>query len=214
MSQETSESKLSPAQQEFVTQRFRVQPYASAHRMWERLFTPSEREQLGGDPVKAWKQLGTAGMWAKVRGTSPDRAVVDVAVGIGHMSQTNYEWVLREMGEVVPAERRVAGVKQSSPPETPRPNWNRETGELSYDGEVIRIVRLRSIRDNIVLILDVFQEESWPARIDDPLPEGPNPQRIHQTLQSLNTGLKRIRFHALEGGRAIRWSPNELPVSS
>jgi hypothetical protein len=37
----------------------------------------------------------------------------------------------------------------------------------------------------------------------NPLPH--DPQQLHQALRSLNGCLKKIRFHAQEGGKAITW---------
>jgi len=59
-------------------------------------------------------------------------------------------------------------------------------------------------------ILAAFQEESWPTRIDDPLPpvRGITPKRrLHSTIQCLNRNQKThlLQFHGDGCGCGIRW---------
>jgi hypothetical protein len=61
------------------------------------------------------------------------------------------------------------------------------------------------------MILEVFQEEHWPPRIDDPLPPKPGiePQRrLHDTINSLNRNQRHrlIRFFADGLGKGVRWA--------
>ena len=56
---------------------------------------------------------------------------------------------------------------------------------------------------NIQQILDQFQLQLWPSRIDNPLES--DQEKLHQTLRSLNQGLEKIRFRAQEGGEAVIW---------
>lgn len=59
-------------------------------------------------------------------------------------------------------------------------------------------------------ILAVFQEESWPDRIDDPLPPVPGitpKRRLHSTIQCLNRNQKThlLQFHGDGCGCGVRW---------
>lgn len=85
-----------------------------------------------------------------------------------------------------------------------KPVWNKDTCVLTYRGKTIRRVRGRSVASNVPRILDAFEEDGWPERIDDPLPDGKNPQRLRETIRSLNEGLKDIRFFADGSGEGIR----------
>lgn len=202
MKKTSGKKKLSPrALEELKTQTLRVRPFASAELMWEQLLTAADRKKLGGDLGVAWQKHGTAGMWAEARRTSPERAVLDVALGIGHMSQANYDWLLREMG------MRRSSPKPKRPQKPLVPEWNKDSGELRFRGQLIRKIRVMANPSHIQRIVDAFQEEGWPPSIDSPLPGGVDQHRLHLALQSLNKGLKPIRFHGQEGGRAIRWSP-------
>jgi hypothetical protein len=59
----------------------------------------------------------------------------------------------------------------------------------------------------VVCIIDAFQELDWPERIDDPLPNGQNSQRLNETIHSLNERLRFIRFRADGTGCGILWEP-------
>jgi hypothetical protein len=78
----------------------RIQAAVSAARLWDEVFTESERRRLGNDLESLWRQLGTAGIWRKLRGVSLERAVVDVARELGFLDVPTTRWLLRELGEV------------------------------------------------------------------------------------------------------------------
>jgi hypothetical protein len=84
------------------------------------------------------------------------------------------------------------------------PNWNADTGELSIDGENVRTVarRAKSIRP----ILDAFQREGWPRRIDDPLPyKDWYATRIQEACDSLRKDLSSIDFRPDGSGKGVTW---------
>ena len=167
----------------------------SADRLWERVLTDEEQQRLGGNLSDAYYRLSTAGMWMELRGVSVERAIIEVAHELSFLTESNARWLLREIGEDSP-----------TPPPTPEhPNWHRESGELRSGAQVIRRVRVMASPSNIQLILNAFQAAGWPSRIDDPLPDGPDQQRLHQAILSLNEGLDSIRFHVQEGGQAVTW---------
>jgi len=64
---------------------------------------------------------------------------------------------------------------------------------------------------NVIKVLDQFEEDGFPARIDDPLadPRAPSKDqaRLHETIRSLNNKIRFIRFHADGTGKGIRWEP-------
>lgn len=78
----------------------RIKAAVSAARLWERVLTERDHQQLGGDLEKAWREHGTAGMWAKLRGVSVERAVVDVARELNFLDDQTRRWLLRELGEI------------------------------------------------------------------------------------------------------------------
>jgi hypothetical protein len=97
------------------------------------------------------------------------------------------------------------------------PHWNRDNGNLTVSGKLAK--RIRNIKsngsdNNVVRILDAFQESNWPNRIDDPLPfapEGKRKQRRTDTINSLNDNLVGMRFRADGSTEGFCWEPDSSP---
>lgn len=86
----------------------RVRGAFCADRLWKRHMTESEREQLGGNLEKAYMGTGTVCMWAKLRKTTIERATLDVARLLNVLTDSDYRWLLREVGEAIDAEEQLA----------------------------------------------------------------------------------------------------------
>lgn len=167
----------------------------SGLRMWERLMTPAERQRLGGKFEAAYRSGGgTVRIWMRLRGVSQIRAIVEIAQGIGFLTDATAAWLLRESGE------QQQHVQQAS-----QPAWDSSTGVLRYAGKRIRKVRMMKNPSNIQRILDAFEDQGWPKKIENPLAAATDQQQLHQALRSLNNGLSKIHFHAQEGGQSINW---------
>lgn len=98
-------------------------------------------------------------------------------------------------------------------PETPHsrmaPHWDSDLQELRVNGLIVK--RFKVPAPNQEMILAAFEEEHWPARIDDPLPPHPDQdpkRRLHDTIVSLNRNHKSrmIRFMGDGSGQGVRWS--------
>jgi hypothetical protein len=88
------------------------------------------------------------------------------------------------------------------------PKWDRDRQELKVGSIVVK--RFKVPAANQEAILAVFEEESWPPRIDDPLPphhEQPPKRRLQETIKSLNRNQKQslIRFLGDGSGQGVRW---------
>jgi len=92
-----------------------------------------------------------------------------------------------------------------------RPRWNKDTGELRIGDNLVRELVKRA--ENCVAVLDAFEEEGWPASIDDPLSEGKNVQRLNNTVRSLNQNAVGIRFSAGGDGESVMWKIDPSPSS-
>ena len=91
-------------------------------------------------------------------------------------------------------------------PKPATPEWNRETGEPRFNGAVVKKVRI-AVAGNSVKVLDVFQEEGWPSRIDDTLDPFNDQQRLDENIKRLNENLETIRFRAeVERGKGFAGS--------
>jgi hypothetical protein len=181
--------------QELREQYPRVENLASAQRVWDRMLTPADREALGGNRAEAISEGGSIGMWIRSHGGSGYSAIAELAHRLGFASAETRDWLLKEFGEELSQTRDPMD----------RPVWNRECYELRFNGTVIRRITRPNVARNIVAVLDAFEENNWSSRIDDPLPGGRDQQRLHATIQSLNTGIDRIVFSADGTGAGYMW---------
>ena len=91
----------------------------------------------------------------------------------------------------------------------PVPQWDRDRQELRVGGVIVKQFKVPA--RNQELILATFQEEGWPVRIDDPLPQHPgvdSKRRLHDTVNSLNRSHKTrlMRFMGDGRGLGVRWT--------
>ncbi len=88
------------------------------------------------------------------------------------------------------------------------PIWDSEKRELRIHGAVVKSFRWRAA--NQEAILAAFQEEDWPSRIDDPLPQQPeqdSKRRLCDTIKCLNRKqtTELIHFRGDGTGEGIIW---------
>jgi hypothetical protein len=115
----------------------RLKATFSALRLWNRVLTERERQQLGGDLEALYRKHGAAGIWVKLHGVSYERAVVDVAFELNFIDGQTRRWLLRELGELSddPEETLQAAIKTSSLVLTDRPRtvyWKGEPIEVNW----------------------------------------------------------------------------------
>lgn len=180
--------------EELQKHEYRLQDPETAHHVWHRMLSDAERQGLGSLEDQ-YHDGRTVGIWMRAKNVSRELAIVQLSIAFG-LPPADAAWMLEELGETLPNDyEHVPG----------RPNWNRERGELTCNGEVVRqIARVNQAR-NIVLILDAFQEEGWPRRIDDPLPGTGGAERLGDTLRRLREGLSAITFERDGTGQGITW---------
>lgn len=113
---------------------------------------------------------------------------------------------------------RAVGPCQPPADSPAHPVWNAQTRTLSWDRAVVK--RFRTPAANQEAILNAFQEEDWPDRIDDPLPPRPEQdgkRRLSDTVKCLNCHQVNplIRFHGDGTGEGVIWEPaNGRPSAS
>jgi hypothetical protein len=86
--------------------------------------------------------------------------------------------------------------------------WDRRRRELRLGRAVVK--RFRQPAPSQEKILDAFEEEGWPPRIDDPLPPLPGQEakkRLQTTINNLNRGqgAARICFGGGGDGQSVCW---------
>jgi hypothetical protein len=105
-------------------------------------------------------------------------------------------------------EGAVAPSPQSLAPSPSRPKWHSDLHELHFNGSIIKRFKLPA--RNQELILAAFEEEGWPNRIDDPLPQNGDldpRQRLRNTIVTLNRHqLEPLLHFRCDGtGRGVLW---------
>lgn len=133
----------------------RIKDEGSAGRLWNRHLSDKDRQKLLSDPecrtllrqldckdsraplTAVYRHYGTAGMWAALKGVSLDRAVIDVAHRLDFLSAANYEWLLREIGELSdPEEAMEAAIAAGDLVLVERPrtaHWNGEEIDIDWN---------------------------------------------------------------------------------
>ena len=92
------------------------------------------------------------------------------------------------------------------------PEWNSGIGVLSLGGLLVK--KYRQPAKNQRMILDAFQEEGWPQRVNDPLHgvHAADPkQRLNETVRALNENRKSdaLHFEADGTGEGVIWSKSK-----
>lgn len=99
-------------------------------------------------------------------------------------------------------EKRLAAGQPPDVNSHTKPLWNPDERTLTVGGVLIK--SFNQPAKNQITLLEVFAEEGWPRRIDDPLDSG----KVRQTVVDLN---KRhvtkgvLRFHMDGTGEGITW---------
>ncbi|WP_145168868.1 hypothetical protein [Rubripirellula lacrimiformis] len=93
------------------------------------------------------------------------------------------------------------------------PIWEAERRELRFDGAVVK--HFKWVAVNQQAILDAFEEDGWPPRIDDPLPpnaEQDSKRRLADTIKCLNRKQRYavIHFRGDGTGEGVIWEIVDL----
>jgi hypothetical protein len=125
------------------------------------------------------------------RHVSPERALIDLALSADLLPVGRYESFRKAIDE--PVSNRHKQI----------PVWNDSAGELRLNGELVREVVPRA--KNVRLILNAFQEDGWPIRVDSPLPGGRNSRALREAVRNLKDRITRIEFFCDGKGEGVRW---------
>jgi hypothetical protein len=92
------------------------------------------------------------------------------------------------------------------------PEWDEARRELRYRGKIVK--RFRVPASNQSLVLTAFQEDGWPAFIDDPICpdlDQDSKKRLQVTIKALNRNqiCPLIKFHGNGNGLQIYWEAVE-----
>lgn len=163
---------------------------AAYRRIHEELLTEEERTLLRDAPDEVRDIIG---FWAKSRKKSYVAAMLELGHLTNLLAQGDRDNLAALLGETVFV---PAGAK---------PHWDRETVTLHFRGQMVRRFRGRTTAKNQVAVLDAFEEEGWPSRIDDPLSPSSKGRRLREVVRKLNKGQTILRFSADGSSQGITW---------
>jgi hypothetical protein len=88
------------------------------------------------------------------------------------------------------------------------PVWDNQRHQLRVGDKIVK--QFKWLATNQELLLRAFQEEGWPARIDDPLPGKPGQtpkRRLHDTIKCLNRNQanRLLHFRGDGTGEGVVW---------
>ncbi|MDB2686157.1 hypothetical protein N9Y42_03005 [Mariniblastus sp.] len=185
-----------------IQARLRIQGGRQFVKFWDRVLTEDERTKLGDDIDVCFEMdQSSVNLLGPLRSWSAERAIIEIAYRLGHMSLIDYEWLLPMLS---PASQNVDFTAQADLKELAIPVWSRGNGTLHYQGKLCRSVKVARAT-SIVPIFDAFEEAGWPELLEDLVNCVEDPQRVHQVVRNLKTGLSHISFRVQE--QAIAWSP-------
>ena len=200
LSNSTINSSPQPSEEaleELQRVRSHLQTEAGTRLLWTRVLSEVERRKLGTNFEDALEHHGgAASIWRVVYGGSPTSATIHAANAMGFLTGTSLQWLLREFQVPQSVEKNLG--------DTAKPEWNRDSGKLFFQGKLVRRVRVHSAT-NVCLILDAFQEDNWPDRIDDPLRQSCDGQSLREAIRTLNKNIELIRFLADGTGEGVLW---------
>ena len=133
----------------------------------------------------------------KAKGVSQYRAIIEVSRCRG-LPEAEYENLLRQLGEQRVPISSLGRI----------PVWVKERYTLLLDGEVIKVLLRPKNSWKQIMILDCFQDDGWPYRIDDPLTRPlhhVDSRQLGEAVRSLKQGLQRITFRRDRTGKGICW---------
>lgn len=205
----------------------RIAGLVCAERLWARHLTPQERARLGGDVQTAYEQLGTAGMWAKLRPVTPYRAVVDVAGKLGFLRTEDAEWLLGEIGESLDAEQAIAiAVTQDDLVMAERPraaywngapiniDWHQLSASWEFFWELVRHAKVGqpidrfTFGENMHLDFVAKRKSRLTTMSEFPVDLSDFINSVGRRTQQLNIPRERIRIFELDGLETLReWVP-------
>jgi hypothetical protein len=121
--------------------------------------------------------------------------------------------ILVEPSQVYGHLGRQSPALKTENPKSPIPEWDPTRRELRWNGHLIKWFRSPAI--NQQLIVQSFHEESWPTRIDDPLPPLPGKEssrRLNDTIKCLNRHQVNslLHFRGDGSGNGVIWEPRDL----
>lgn len=166
-------------------------------RLWEG-FSSKEKKTLGDSYQNAIKNHNSWEMWQKIHHNFQPVCFIEIGYKLGLIDLATRDEFLREINYKT---KTIKAVKTNN---NLIPIWNKETGVLSYNDDIIRNTRLTIFPTNAALIFNAFQKARWKSTIPNPL-NNKDPKILEDSIRHLRKGLSLITFSSARRGAEISW---------
>lgn len=163
---------------------------------------------LSCEEVRGLVVAGLAECTDERRRARPDRRTFQSAADLVLSARSSF--ILTPAGErfLKQWDRHVAPSDNGQPPTLLKPSWNIDRRQLWYREQLVKWYRQPAVLQETILA--TFEEDSWPPRIDDPLPKahGIVPrERLHDTLKRMNRDqlVPLLLFRRDGSGEGVEW---------
>ncbi len=105
-------------------------------------------------------------------------------------------------------------VAEQLPTSSPKPEiaWNKFPKQLTVNGVCAKEIRSLSNAVNVVKILEFFQDDEWPDRVDSPFNDDEaGKERLRDSVRSLNRNLLFLHFESDGDGQGVILKVLNLP---
>ncbi len=164
-------------------------------RLWE-AFSSREKKTLGGSYENI--KLSPCKMWQKLYNKPEPVCLVEIGYKLGLIDTATRDDFLREIN--YQTKTKMAAKTNNDL----KPEWKKETGELSYNGIVIRKIRSTKSPTNAEIIFKAFHKARWKSTIPNPL-HNKDPRILEDSIRHLRKGLSVITFSSVRRATEISW---------
>ena len=166
-------------------------------RLWE-AFSSREKKTLGGSYQNAIKTYKPWAMWQKLHHIPEPVCLIEIGYKLGLIDLANRDEFLREINYKT---KTIKAVKTNK---NLKPIWDKETGMLSYNDDIIRSTRPTKFPTNAAVIFNAFHKARWKSTIPNPL-TNKDQRTLEDAIRHLKKGLSVITFSSARRGAEISW---------
>ena len=166
-------------------------------RLWE-AFSSREKKTLGGSYQNAIKTYKPWEMWQKLHHIPEPVCLIEIGYKLGLIDLANRDEFLREINYKT---KTIKAVKTNK---NLKPIWDKETGMLSYNDDIIRSTRPTKFPTNAAVIFNAFHKARWKSTIPNPL-TNKDQRTLEDAIRHLKKGLSVITFSSARRGAEISW---------
>lgn len=184
-------------QTNFESMVIRINLPSNKLRLWE-VFSSKEKKTLGGSYENAKTKYQPWEMWQRIHHNPEPVCFIEIGYKIGLIDLATRDEFLREVNYEPKTQMTFKNNNNL------KPIWDKETGVLSYNDDIIRNTRLTTFPTNAEVIFNAFHKARWKSTIPNPL-INKDQRTLEDSIRHLKKGLSRITFSSVRGATEIYW---------